>query len=178
MAAVAGIDAETDVRTGPAVEQIFAAADACDPELIVVGSRGRGAAVMGRLLGSASRDLVAASPRPVLIVRPVSNGPENRPASIAFALMVAIDARAEDVTVELYDGALVVTYSGATRTLSVPNGLTEDDVEAQISAGVLTITVPMPAPRVARHIPVAERTAVGGPVTTRPADNAPTTTGR
>ncbi len=62
-----GITAEVVTRIGPAVEQLLAAADACDADLIVVGSRGRGR-LTSAVLGSVAHGLIRHSTRPVLVV--------------------------------------------------------------------------------------------------------------
>ena len=53
---------------GDTVDEIVAYADSHDADLIIVGSRGRGA-LAGTLLGSVSRGVLRESRRPVLIVR-------------------------------------------------------------------------------------------------------------
>jgi nucleotide-binding universal stress UspA family protein len=54
--------------SAPTVDGILAVADKQDADLIVVGSRGRGA-IGAALLGSVSRDLVQRAKRPVLVVK-------------------------------------------------------------------------------------------------------------
>jgi nucleotide-binding universal stress UspA family protein len=58
---------ETVVLRGPAAEKLAEAAKSCDAQLVVVGSRGRGA-VKRVLLGSISDRLVHTCERPVLVV--------------------------------------------------------------------------------------------------------------
>ncbi len=58
----------TVLLRGDTVNEIVAYADSRDVDLIVVGSRGRGA-IAGALLGSVSRGVLGESKRPVLIVR-------------------------------------------------------------------------------------------------------------
>ena len=67
-AAEHGIFATTVLLRGDTVDEIVAFADSHDADLIVVGSRGRGA-IAGALLGSVSRGILSESKRPVLIVR-------------------------------------------------------------------------------------------------------------
>jgi nucleotide-binding universal stress UspA family protein len=55
---------------GEAVTEIIDHADALDVDLIVIGSRGR-SSIASALLGSVSREVLARSKRPVLIVRAV-----------------------------------------------------------------------------------------------------------
>ena len=54
--------------SAPTVDGILSIADKQEADLIVVGSRGRGA-VGAALLGSVSRDLVRRAKRPVLVVK-------------------------------------------------------------------------------------------------------------
>ena len=63
-----GVPVSTVVRTGPAVEAILERAEQGQHDLIVMGSRGLGAAG-ALLLGSVSRGVLAHSPVPVLIAR-------------------------------------------------------------------------------------------------------------
>ena len=63
-----GVSARTSLRFGSAVDEIVAYADACDVDVIVVGTRGHGR-VASALLGSVSLGVMRRSTRPVLIVR-------------------------------------------------------------------------------------------------------------
>jgi nucleotide-binding universal stress UspA family protein len=67
-AADAGVTAETELLEGDAAEQILELARARGAELIVVGSRGRGA-LAEALLGSVSQAIVHGADRPVLVAR-------------------------------------------------------------------------------------------------------------
>jgi nucleotide-binding universal stress UspA family protein len=69
MAADAGIEVETEILEGNAADRIVELARLRDVDLIVVGSRGRGA-VTGALLGSVSESIVHKADRPVLVVKP------------------------------------------------------------------------------------------------------------
>ena len=68
VAARAGIYSTTALLVGDTVDEIVAYADSHDADLIIVGSRGRGA-LAETLLGSVSRGVLRESRRPVLIVR-------------------------------------------------------------------------------------------------------------
>jgi len=60
---------ETEILEGSPAEKILEVAATHGAELIVIGSRGRGA-VTGAVLGSVSSDVVHRSDRPVLVARP------------------------------------------------------------------------------------------------------------
>ena len=62
------VDADYEILEGDAVEQILQIADRRDADLVVVGSRGRGA-ITGTLFGSVSRGVVTGADRPVLVVK-------------------------------------------------------------------------------------------------------------
>ena len=67
-AKAAGIAYSLERISAPTVDGILSIADKQNADLIVVGSRGRGA-VGAALLGSVSRDLVRQAKRPVLVVK-------------------------------------------------------------------------------------------------------------
>jgi nucleotide-binding universal stress UspA family protein len=83
VAADQGIVATTVLLRGDTVDEIVAFADSHDVDLIVVGSRGRGA-IAGALLGSVSQGLLGESKRPVLIVRSTTELAATRPAPRAI----------------------------------------------------------------------------------------------
>lgn len=62
------VDARTELLSGIPADEIVAYADALDADLIVLGSRGRGALATA-LLGSVSRAVLHEARRPVLVVR-------------------------------------------------------------------------------------------------------------
>lgn len=67
-AEAAGIEADYDVLEGDPAEEVPKLAEARKADLVVVGTRGRGA-VVGALLGSVSSAIVRRSNRPVVVVR-------------------------------------------------------------------------------------------------------------
>jgi nucleotide-binding universal stress UspA family protein len=64
----AGVEAEYELMEGDPPEEISKVAEARDADLVVVGTRGRGA-IAGSLLGSVSSEIIRASGRPVVVVR-------------------------------------------------------------------------------------------------------------
>jgi nucleotide-binding universal stress UspA family protein len=68
LAAQAGVETESEVLEGDAANRVIELARARDADLIVIGSRGRGA-VTGALLGSVSSAVVHRADRPVLVVK-------------------------------------------------------------------------------------------------------------
>ena len=67
-AAGLGVEAEAEILEGDPADGILALARTRDVDLVVVGSRGRGA-VSAALLGSVSHAVVNGADRPVLVVR-------------------------------------------------------------------------------------------------------------
>jgi nucleotide-binding universal stress UspA family protein len=63
-----GLEVTCEVLMGSAADEIVAYADSIDADLIVVGSRGRGA-LTSALLGSVSKGVLHESRRPTLVVR-------------------------------------------------------------------------------------------------------------
>jgi nucleotide-binding universal stress UspA family protein len=68
LAAERDVDAKAELLAGLPVDEIVAYADTMDADLIVLGSRGRGA-IATALLGSISRGVLHEARRPVLVVR-------------------------------------------------------------------------------------------------------------
>jgi nucleotide-binding universal stress UspA family protein len=65
----AGVEVETELLEGSAADAIVQVARRRAVDLIIVGSRGRGA-IAGALLGSVSGQVVYRADRPVLVVKP------------------------------------------------------------------------------------------------------------
>jgi nucleotide-binding universal stress UspA family protein len=68
LAAEHDVDAKAELLAGLPADEIVAYADSLDADLIVLGSRGRGA-IATALLGSVSRCVLHEARRPVLVVR-------------------------------------------------------------------------------------------------------------
>lgn len=68
LAAEQDVDATAELLAGLPADEIVAYADSLDADLIVLGSRGRGA-IATALLGSVSRSVLHEARRPVLVVR-------------------------------------------------------------------------------------------------------------
>jgi nucleotide-binding universal stress UspA family protein len=68
LAAERDVEAKAELLAGLPVDEIVACADTLDADLIVIGSRGRGAFATA-LLGSISRGVLHEARRPVLVVR-------------------------------------------------------------------------------------------------------------
>jgi nucleotide-binding universal stress UspA family protein len=75
LAAEHGVQSTFEVLTGDPADEIVAHADSIDADLVVIGSRRRGA-LAGALLRSVSRDVVRESRRPVLVVKGMSRRTE------------------------------------------------------------------------------------------------------
>jgi nucleotide-binding universal stress UspA family protein len=61
------VSADATLLSGDTVDEIVAYGDSIDVDLIVLGSRGRGA-ITSALLGSTSRGVISESRRPVLVM--------------------------------------------------------------------------------------------------------------
>ncbi len=99
----AGREVQTAIRIGRAADEIIAEAEAFAPELIVIGSRGRGGAASA-VLGSVSAEIVDRASCPVLVAR--------RPA---LARIVLADDGSDSAAI----GARLVTDLPAPRRLPV-----------------------------------------------------------
>jgi nucleotide-binding universal stress UspA family protein len=77
----AGVSYRLQRMSGDTVDEIIAVADAKDADLVIVGSRGRGA--VSALLGSVSNDLMNRSERDIFVVEstPVAVAPNVRRAA-------------------------------------------------------------------------------------------------
>jgi nucleotide-binding universal stress UspA family protein len=83
VAAEHGIVPTTALLRGDTVDEIVAFADSHDVDVIVVGSRGRGA-IANALLGSVSRGILRESRRPVVVVR--AGAAAERPVGIGLGV--------------------------------------------------------------------------------------------
>ena len=72
------VEYETELLEGSPAEVILDLARSRDVDLIVVGSRGLGAA-KGTLLGSVSSEIVQKADRPVLVARPIDRRTDRSP---------------------------------------------------------------------------------------------------
>jgi nucleotide-binding universal stress UspA family protein len=70
-----GVDVRIELVAGDPVDEIVAYADSADVDLIVIGSRGRGA-VASSLLGSVSHSVLHEARRPVLVVGETGTRPD------------------------------------------------------------------------------------------------------
>jgi nucleotide-binding universal stress UspA family protein len=173
----AGVAATAESRIGPAAERIIDAANECNADLIVVGSRGRGW-LKAAVLGSVSAAVVRNSSCPVLVVKEARtrvSAPDASPAPASRSLFaVGLPGMAPtDVHVELDGGTVVVTAQHSTTAadaagsaewqqrvharFALPAGVDPDDVTAEFGDGVLTV--------LAATAPVSGRVAV--PVATK-----------
>lgn len=125
-----GLDITTDVLEGDPVEALTAAA--ADAELLVLGSRGHGP-VVGFLLGSVGQQVIADSPRPVVLVRAGDEAageaagreivvgqhgnPEDSAAALGFAFETAVARGATVRAVRAWTLPPVFAYSPASMKL-------------------------------------------------------------
>jgi nucleotide-binding universal stress UspA family protein len=72
-----GVSFTTEVVAGRPADEIVAYADSIRADMIVIGSRGRGA-MAGALLGSVSRDVLRESRMPVFVVPSAPRAPSER----------------------------------------------------------------------------------------------------
>lgn len=129
---------ETVVRSGPPAEVIMAEADRLEADLIVLGTRGRGALAQ-LLLGSVSRSVAARAERPVAIVPttaswsagPTVVGVDGSPGGdAALAWAVAND-----------DGPItaVSAWHLPSDAIYDPNTIDVDAFEAEVRTGLETV---------------------------------------
>ena len=171
----AGVTATADSRIGPAAERIIDAANECNADLIVVGSRGRGW-LKSAVLGSVSAALVRHSGCPVVVVKEgrtrvaapavvadpapsvvADPAPTVRPL---FALDLPGMA-ATDVHVDLDGDTVVVTahhriassdaagsaelHERVYARFPLPAGVDPEHVTAEFADGALTVLAALPA---------------------------------
>jgi nucleotide-binding universal stress UspA family protein len=101
-------DEDADVRliAGTPAEAIRAAADDERPDLLVVGSRGRGA-LKAAILGSVSRDLISKAPGPVVVVPPgVVQATDAAAPAGGASVVCGVDGSAEALAGATFAGAL------------------------------------------------------------------------
>jgi nucleotide-binding universal stress UspA family protein len=120
------VDAFGHLRSGRAVEEIIRAADDLDAKLVVVGSRGLGAAHRA-FVGSVSEGVVHHSTRPVLVLRATRHAWP--PARVVIGDDASIDARrAGDLGASI--GHMFGTSGVVVRALSKLPRLLEGEIDA------------------------------------------------
>jgi nucleotide-binding universal stress UspA family protein len=103
--ALGGAEDERIVERGQVVDRLSAVADTRDARLIVVGTRGMGAA-RSALIGSVSQDLAASASRPVVVVPARHDAPESAlgPGPVVCGIDGSDGSRAAaDVAIRLAD---------------------------------------------------------------------------
>lgn len=160
-----GLTVTTDVLEGHPVETLVAAA--ADAELLVLGSRGHGA-VVGFLLGSVGRQVIAETTRPVVLVRagdkPSSEvagheivvgqqgEPEDSAAALRFAFETAAARGASVRVVRAWQLPPVFAYSpGSLKLLDEAGGLEPFEQQA-LDEAVRPWRERFPDVRVVEHI--------------------------
>jgi nucleotide-binding universal stress UspA family protein len=144
-----GLDASFRVELGSAVEKLLEIAGDEDAELIVVGSRGRGA-LRSAVLGSVSRSLAQQAPCPVVVVTPGAvkyhATRPHRPDGPRPSLVCGVDGSesslsaarlASDLAARLGDRLLLVHAYDAQGELPVPAPVDAGDAEAKILRAAL-----------------------------------------
>jgi nucleotide-binding universal stress UspA family protein len=137
-----GLDASYRVELGSPVEKLLEIAGEEDAELIVVGSRGRGA-LRSAVLGSVSRSLAQQAPSPVVVVTPGAveyhAARPHRPDGARPSLVCGVDGSesslraarlASDLATRLGHRLLLLHASAAPGELPVPAPVDAGDDDA------------------------------------------------
>jgi nucleotide-binding universal stress UspA family protein len=111
----AGVTMTTRVASAPAAQAITREVEGGGHDLVVLGSRGRGA-MRSTLMGSVARSVVGSSAIPVLVVRSTTDPPAGDAARPFARILVAVDGT-EESKVALGQAADLARTEGATLTV-------------------------------------------------------------